>query len=338
MTWFVIFVDAIFFVFVFGTIGASMARTRGLDPVFWGFLSAILPLQALLALKVWGPQPNTLSRSSSRYRPTLSAWVGIIIVSLLILIALHAQWIAPHDEAETIGDTWAPSSSNAWLGTDNIGRDMLSRLIFGAQMTIGVALSTTVLSFFIGTVAGLFASIGGPFFDQLLSRIADIMLSIPQLVFALIVLSMFGSSIPTLVLTIAIIDSPRVFRLARAVSMNIAVLEYVEAARLRGEGNWWIMRREILPNALPPMISEFGLRFCFNFLFVAGLSFLGLGIQPPYADWGGMVRDNGKAISFGLPAPLWPAMAIALMTVGVNLVVDWILSINARPSGASAEM
>jgi peptide/nickel transport system permease protein len=271
-------------------------------------------------------------------KPTISAWIGMVIVTIFILIAVFAPLIAPYDEAQTIGDTWAGSSAQAWLGTDNIGRDMLSRLIYGARMTIGVALATTILSFTIGTVAGLFASIGGPVVDQILSRFVDIMLSIPLLVFALIVLSMFGSSIPTLILTIAILDSTRVFRLARAVAMNIAVLEYVEAARLRGEGNWWIMRREILPNALPPMISEFGLRFCFNFLFVAGLSFLGLGIQPPYADWGGMVRDNGKAISFGLTAPLWPALMIALMTVGVNLVVDWILSINARPSGASAEM
>jgi peptide/nickel transport system permease protein len=271
-------------------------------------------------------------------KPTLSAWVGITIVTLFILIAIFAPWIAPYDESETVGDTWAGISAHSWLGTDNIGRDMLSRLIYGARMTIGVALATTIVSFTIGTIAGLFASIGGPVVDQVLSRFVDIMLSIPLLVFALIVLSMFGSSIPTLILTIAILDSTRVFRLSRAVAMNIAVLEYVEAARLRGEGNWWIMRREILPNALPPMISEFGLRFCFNFLFVAGLSFLGLGIQPPYADWGGMVRDNGKAISFGLAAPLWPALAIAMMTVGVNLVVDWILSINARPSGASAEM
>jgi peptide/nickel transport system permease protein len=271
-------------------------------------------------------------------KPTISAWVGMVIVAIFILIAIFAPLIAPYDEAETVGDTWAGMSAHTWLGTDNIGRDMLSRLLYGARMTIGVALATTIISFTIGTLAGLFASIGGPIVDQVLSRFVDIMLSIPLLVFALIVLSMFGSSIPTLILTIAILDSTRVFRLSRAVAMNIAVLEYVEAARLRGEGNWWIMRREILPNALPPMISEFGLRFCFNFLFVAGLSFLGLGIQPPYADWGGMVRDNGKAISFGLTAPLWPALMIALMTVGVNLVVDWILSINARPSGASAEM
>jgi peptide/nickel transport system permease protein len=271
-------------------------------------------------------------------KPTLSAWVGIFIVTFFILVAIFAPWIAPYDEAETVSDTWASPSAQFLLGTDNIGRDMLSRLIYGARMTIGVALATTILSFIVGALAGLFAAIGGPVIDQVLSRFVDVMLSIPILVFALIILSMFGSSIPTLIITIAILDSTRVFRLARAVAMNIVVLEFVEAARLRGEGMWWIMRREILPNALPPMISEFGLRFCFNFLFVAGLSFLGLGIQPPYADWGGMVKDSGKAISFGLAAPLWPAMAIALMTIGVNLVVDWILSINARPSGASAEM
>ena len=272
------------------------------------------------------------------YKPNATAWVGLTIVGFFVLIAVLAPWIAPYSQAETVGDTWAPASSQFWMGTDQIGRDMLSRIIYGARMTIGIALATTVLSFCIGTTLGLLASTGGNVIDQVLSRIVDVMLSIPLLVFALIILSMFGSSIPTLIITIAILDSTRVFRLARAVSMNIAVLEYVEAAKLRGEGLWWVMTREVLPNVLPPMISEFGLRFCFNFLFVAGLSFLGLGIQPPYADWGGMVRENGKAISFGLAAPLYPAAMIALMTIGVNLIVDWILSINARPSGASAEM
>ncbi|WP_457662647.1 ABC transporter permease [Sinorhizobium medicae] len=271
-------------------------------------------------------------------KPTPLAWVGIGIVTMFILIAIFAPVVAPFNEAETVGDTWTGMSAHHLLGTDNIGRDMLSRLIYGARMTIGVTLVTTVLSFGIGTLAGLFASISGPWIDQALSRFVDVMLSIPLLVFALVVLSVFGSSISTLILTIAILDSTRVFRVSRAVASNIAVMEYVEAARLRGEGTWWVMRREILPNALPPMIAEFGMRFCFNLLFVAGLSFLGLGIQPPHADWGGMVRDNSKAISFGLPAPLWPAAAIALMTIGVNLVVDWLLSINARPSGASAEM
>ena len=272
------------------------------------------------------------------HKPNATAWLGMGIVGFFVFLAIFAPWIAPYGEAETVSDTWAAASSDFLFGTDQIGRDLMSRIIYGARMTIGVALVTTILSFTIGTIAGLLAATGGNVIDQILSRFVDVMLSIPLLVFALMILSMFGSSIPTLVLTIAILDSTRVFRLARAVSMNIAVLEYVEAAKLRGEGLWWVMTKEVLPNVLPPMISEFGLRFCFNFLFVAGLSFLGLGIQPPYADWGGMVRENGKAISFGLAAPLYPAAAIALMTIGVNLIVDWILSINARPSGASAEM
>ncbi len=272
------------------------------------------------------------------HRPTATAMVGMFIVGVFIIAAVFAPWIAPFGEADTVSDTWDPPSWQYLLGTDNIGRDLLSRVIYGARTTIGVALITTILSFLLGTTMGIWAVVGGKAVDQVLSRIVDIMLSIPLLVFALIVLSMFGSSLPALILTIAVLDSTRVFRLARAVATNLVVLEYVEAATLRGEGIWWIIRREILPNALPPMISEFGLRFCFNFLFVASLSFLGLGIQPPLADWGGMVRDNGRAISFGLTAPLWPAMAIAMMTIGVNMVVDWILSINARPSGASAEM
>lgn len=272
------------------------------------------------------------------HTPPLSAWLGLTVVVLYASIALLAPWISPYSQSESVAGTWDPPSMMFWLGTDNIGRDILSRLIYGARTTITVALATTLLSFLIGTVTGFLAAVGGKWIDTCLSGFVDVMLSIPLLIFALIILSVFGSSIPVLILTIAALDSTRVFRLARAVAMNITVTEFVEVARLRGEGLWWVMRREVLPNAAPPMIAEFGLRFCFNFLFVAGLSFLGLGIQPPLADWGGMVRDNAQAITFGLMAPMWPAIAIALMTISVNLVVDWILSINSRPSGASAEM
>jgi peptide/nickel transport system permease protein len=272
------------------------------------------------------------------HKPPASAWFGLSIIFIYLTVAVLAPWIAPYSQSESVAGTWDPPSAAFWLGTDNIGRDIFSRLIFGARTTIAVALATTILSFLIGTAAGFLSAVGGRFLDMALSRFVDVMLSIPVLIFALIILSVFGSSIPVLILTIAVLDSTRVFRLARAVGTNIVVTEFVEVARLRGEGLWWIMRHEILPNAMPPMIAEFGLRFCFNVLFVAGLSFLGLGIQPPLADWGGMVRDNSQAISFGLMAPLWPAMAIAIMTIGVNLVVDWALTINSRPSGASAEM
>jgi peptide/nickel transport system permease protein len=279
-----------------------------------------------------------MALQNSLRHPPLSAKIGMAILLFFIICAVFAPVIAPYGEAESVGKTWIGPSAEFLLGTDNIGRDMFSRIIYGARMTLGVAAACTLLSFLIGVTMGLLAAVAGKTVDQVLSRFIDLMLSIPILVFALMILSMLGSSLLTLIITIGVLDSFRVFRLARSIAVNIVVTEFVEVARLRGEGLWWIMRREVLPNALPPMIAEFGLRFCFNFLFVAGLSFLGLGIQPPYADWGGMVRENGRAIAFGIPAPLWPALAIALTTISVNMIVDWILSINARPSGASAEM
>ncbi|WP_367278839.1 ABC transporter permease [Desulfobacula sp.] len=178
-------------------------------------------------------------------------------------------------------------------------------------------------------VSRLIAAVKGAWTDQLISRAIDIIMAFPTLIFALMILSVVGSSIPTLIFTIALLDSTRVYRLSRAVAMDIEVMEFVEAARLRGEGIWWIMRHEILPNAMPPLVAEFGLRFCFVFLFIASLSFLGLGLQPPLADWGGMVKENAGAITFGIYIPLIPAGAIAFLTVGVNLIVDWFLHLSS---------
>jgi peptide/nickel transport system permease protein len=184
---------------------------------------------------------------------------------------------------------------------------------------------TTGLSFTIGGLLGLLAAILGGWTDQLLARGVDILMAIPQLIFALMLLSIFGSSVTNLILIIAVLDSTRVFRLTRAVAMNVVVLDFVEAARLQGERLGWIMTREVLPNILPPLVAEFGLRFCFVFLTIAALSFLGLGIQPPTADWGSMVRENATLINYGDVTPLLPAGAIALLTVAVNFVVDWFL-------------
>ena len=272
------------------------------------------------------------------YKAPLTAQVGLAIVAIDLLVAIFGPWLAPYGQSQSVGDTWATPSAQMLLGADQIGRDMLTRLIYGARTTIGIAAATTLLSFFLGITLGFTAAVGGTWADILLSRLVDIILSIPQLILALIILGVFGSSIPVLIITIAVLDSTRVFRLARALGKNLNVLEFVEVARMRGEGLWWVISREILPNAMAPLVSEFGLRFCFNFLFVATLSFLGIGVQPPYADWGGMVRENAAAINFGLLAPLYPAIAIALLTVAVNLIVDWLLSIDARPSGSQAEM
>lgn len=255
----------------------------------------------------------------------MSARIGMAIVCIMMVTAIFAPTIAPYTETEVVGDVWLDSSGDHWLGTDNLGRDMFTRLVYGARNTIAIAFLITVLSFVVGIVLGFSAATVGSWVDQLLSRMVDVLMAFPTLIFALMVLSVVGTSIPALVIVIALLDSTRVFRLSRAVAMDIEVMEFVEVARVRGEGLWWLMRHEILPNAMPPLIAEFGLRFCFVFLFIASLSFLGLGLQPPTADWGSMVRENAGAITFGILTPLWPASAIAFLTVGVNLIVDWIL-------------
>jgi peptide/nickel transport system permease protein len=256
-----------------------------------------------------------------------SARLGLAMVLLNVFAAVFAPYIAPYSETEIVGDVWLPMSKDHLLGTDHLGRDLFTRLLYGARNTIAIAFITTLLSFVVGTILGFFAATLGGWTDLTLSRLIDILMAFPTLIFALIALSVVGTSVTALIIIIALLDSTRVYRLSRAVAMDIAVMEYVEAARLRGERIWWLMRQEVLPNAMPPLVAEFGLRFCFVFLFIAALSFLGLGIQPPTADWGGMVRENAGAITFGIFIPLWPAGAIAFLTVGVNLIVDWFLHI-----------
>ena len=277
-------------------------------------------------------QRTTWSRTKILLRKSpATARFGMIVITIYILVAIFAPWIAPYGEAEVFAQPYAPWGGEHLLGTDQIGRDIYSRMIYGARNTVGIALVTTILAFVIGGGLGLAAAINRSWLDQLLSRGVDVLMAIPSLIFALVLLSIFGSSAINLILIIAILDSTRVFRLTRSVAVNVVVMDYVEAARLRGEGLGWIMRREILPNILPPLVAEFGLRFCFVFLTIAALSFLGVGIQPPTADWGSMVRENASLIQFaqydlkaGL-TPLLPASAIALLTVAVNFVVDWFL-------------
>lgn len=261
----------------------------------------------------------------------ISAWFGMIVVFCYVTVALFAPLFAPYGEAEIFAIPYAQWGGEHFFGTDQIGRDILTRMIYGARNTMGIALVTTFLSFLIGGTLGLIAAISHGWVDQLLSRFVDVLMAIPSLIFALMLLSIFGSTISSLIIIIAILDSTRVFRLTRSVAVNVVVMDYVEAARLRGEKLGWIMRREILPNILPPLIAEFGLRFSFVFLTIAALSFLGVGIQPPTADWGSMVRENASLIQFAkydmkaAMTPLLPAAAIALLTVAVNFIVDWFL-------------
>lgn len=261
----------------------------------------------------------------------LTAWFGMIVISFYCILAIFAPLIAPFGEAQVFPQPFAPWGGDFVFGTDQLGRDVLTRLIYGARNTVGIAVATTLLSFLVGGGFGLAAAISRGWVDQVLSRFIDILMAIPSLIFALMLLSIFGSTVTNLIIIIAVLDATRVFRLTRAVAMNVVVMDFVEAAKLRGEGLGWVMRREILPNILPPLVAEFGLRFCFVFLTIAALSFLGVGIQPPTADWGSMVRENASLIQFAqyditaALTPLLPAAAIALLTVAVNFVVDWFL-------------
>jgi len=259
-------------------------------------------------------------------RIPFSALLGLILTGAFVFCAVFAQVIAPYPVDAVMGGVWESPSATHWLGTDTIGRDILSRMIYGGQITILVALAASVLSFGLGSFLGFLAAVRGGWVDQGLSRMVDLMMAIPSLIVALVLLSVLPINLTVLIVVMGLLDSTRVFRLARAVAMDIAVMDYVEAAKLRGEGQGWIIFREILPNALSPLVAEFGLRFIFAVLFISTLSFLGLGIQPPLADWGGMVKENKDGLIYGKSAALMPALAIALLAISVNLVADWILS------------
>jgi len=253
----------------------------------------------------------------------ITAAFGLLIVGIYIFVALFAPVLAPFAEREIVGTQFMPWDDTFILGTDSLGRDLLSRLIYGARNTVGIAFLITLLAFLVGATLGMLAATVGGWLDEALSRIVDVLMAIPSLIFALLLLTILGTSIFTLIVVIAAIDATRVFRLARAVAQDVVVMDYIEAARLRGEKLPRIIFREILPNTMAPLVAEFGLRFCFAFLMISALSFLGVGIQPPTADWGSMVRENAALITFGEVTPLLPAIAIALLTVAVNFVVDW---------------
>jgi peptide/nickel transport system permease protein len=228
-------------------------------------------------------------------------------------------------------------SAKFLLGTDNLGRDLLSRMIYGARTTIFIAVLATALSFILGSILGFTAAVSAAGSTQIMSRFVDLLMAIPTLIFGLVVLSVLPSTLVTLILVMGILDSTRVYRLSRAVAVDINVMDFVEAAKLRGEGTRWIIFREILPNALSPLVSELGLRFIYAVLFLSALSFLGLGVQPPEADWGGMVKENKDGIVFGIPAALIPAGAIAALAISVNLVADWVLNRTTEPQGRARQ-
>lgn len=262
-------------------------------------------------------------RTLPRFTPT--AVIGLFGVAAFLVLAIFAPWLAPHPVSAVVGGVWDVPSGDALLGTDNIGRDLFSRLVWGARITFLIAALATGIAFLIGVSLGFYAAVRRGWIDQVLSRLNDLMMAIPTLIFALVVLAVLPKNMVVLVLVMATLDATRVFRVSRAIAADLVVLDYVEVARLRGERWGWIIFREILPNALSPLLAELGLRFAFAILFLSTLSFLGLGVQPPVADWGSLVKENKDGLLFGVFAALIPGGAIAGLVICVNLVVDWML-------------
>lgn len=335
----------------------GFVQSRNADPLvankyfYLGFLVQFFVASAIIAyvFRFLGRMIGTAGSKKLFRAMPLTAAYGIFVIIVYIILAVFAGAIAPYGQEEILqgvpanvipgGNPDLGGNPDFFLGTDKIGRDVLSRLIYGAQNTVGIAFVTTMLAFFLGGSLGFLAAIAGGWTDQILSRAVDVLMAIPSLIFALLLMTIAGLWAPVLgipltvfmVVIIAVIDSTRVYRLARAVGQNIVVMDYIEAAKLRGEGLTYLVFREILPNATAPLLAEFGLRFCFVFLTIAALSFLSVGIQPPLADWGTMVRDFASLIGYAgfaplaAAPPLLAAGAIALLTIAVNFVVDWML-------------
>ena len=284
-----------------------------------------------------------------RIRYSWAGKLGMAVVIFWAIIVVIGPWLAPYHEADFLDEAlfvvpgsdnpypatdFQPPSRVAYLGTDYLGRDILSRILYGARTTIGISLLSTLLAYLVGVTLGIAAAVGGTVLDSALSRVNDAILSMPTIMLGLVVISAIGNTIPILIVLTGLIYASSVFRIARAFGLDIMVSDFVEAARVRGEGLWWIISREVLPNMIMPMATDFGLRFVYVILFISSLSFLGLGVQPPQSDWGSMVRENLAGLPYGAIAPLVPALAIATLTVAINMIVD---DVSAHSGGRLAK-
>lgn len=257
------------------------------------------------------------------YRINAVGLAGAVVVMFWAVVALFAPYLVPHSIGEIIdADYFGPMSRELWLGSDYLGRDMLSRILMGARYTVGISLVAVTIACVSGVTLGMTAAITGGVPDMILSRFLDAVNSIPSKLLSLVVVAAVGSSIPVLIATLSIIYIPGAYRFARALAVNINTMDFVMVARIRGESLGYLIRAEILPNIIGPVLVDLGLRFVFIVLLLSGLSFLGLGVQPPYADWGALVRENIGGLPYGAPAVVFPSLAIASLTISINLLID----------------
>ncbi|MDX1527067.1 MAG: ABC transporter permease [Gammaproteobacteria bacterium] len=266
----------------------------------------------------------------------ISGSIGLALMVFWLFIALFGPSLAPYPVGEIVAwEVFEPLGGAHLLGTDYLGRDVLSRILYGARFTVVLAAAAAILAGFLGTSLGVFAAVSTRWVDEVMSRFMDALISIPGKIFALVMIAAFGSSLLLLIVIVGIAYTPGCYRIARSLAVNLNQMDFVQVARARGEGRIYLAREEILPNMIHPMLTDVGLRFVWAVLLLSSLSFLGLGVQPPDADLGSLVRENISGLAEGAPAVLMPAVAIALLTVGVNLLID---SLRGKVKSAAGEV
>ncbi|NTZ61911.1 MULTISPECIES: ABC transporter permease [Rhizobium/Agrobacterium group] len=266
---------------------------------------------------------TTSGTSRLGYKINVVGVFGFLVIFLWAMVAIFAPYLIPHPVGEIVDlDYFGPVTSDLWLGSDYLGRDVFSRILMGARFTVGISLAAVTIACVSGVVLGMSAAVVGGWFDAALSRFLDAVNSIPSKLFGLVVVAAVGSSIPVLIVTLSVIYTPGAYRFARALAVNVNTMDFVTVARVRGESLLHLISSEILPNIIRPVLADLGVRFVFIVLLLSGLSFLGLGLQPPNADWGALVRENIGGLPFAAPAVIFPSLAIASLTISVNLLID----------------
>jgi len=270
-------------------------------------------------------------RASFRFLRIRSGAIGLTVVVLVVAIAFLGRYVAPHDPSMPVGAPLSGPSSTAHLGTDFLGRDVLSRLLYGGRSVIGLAAAATILGYVVGLAIGLIAGYTRSKVDPILMRTVDVMLAFPPLLFLLVLITGAGTGVGVLIIGVAAIQAPSISRIVRTATLEVSVRGYVEAAIARGERAFAVILREVLPNILAPVLVDAGLRFTYSILIIASVNYLGLGLQPPASDWALLISENREYIALNIWAVLAPAAMIAMLTIGVNLMGDAI----ARSLGRS---
>ena len=264
-----------------------------------------------------------------------ATFFGFIIVLIFVLLTIFGPTIAPYSHSEQIAeDRLQSSNAKHWLGTDQFGRDIFSRIVIGSRDVFTVAGSGTLIAIVFGLTIGLFSGYFGGWLDEVVMRLLDVLISIPPLMLAMVALGTLGPSRLNVILVVGFLFIPMVARVVRSVVLDLKTREFVESARLRGEPATYVIFREILPNVLPALAVEGSMRFTYAIFSVASLGFLGLGVQPPSPDWGLMVGEARKIYLEAAWVLYYPAGAIALLVIGLGFFSDGLRKI-LLPGGVS---